>query len=370
MDKPILYFIAKIIAVVTGVSIFSTNNADITLTVISALSFACVFVLELLFGSIKKYEKTIRITTVVSIVACFVLGIEMFFLLYIVLLVHLVDIAVETDIFYYILSVVVILSYLIFTPNTTSVIISVSFVAMLVFCRVILSKLTEYRARNEEQKETILELHQKLVDVKNLTKTLKYKVSIEERNRIAARIHDQVGHGISGSIIMLEASMLVMKDNPEKAVASIQKAMTNLREGVDEIRTSLKEERTERYLIGINEITAILEEFKVSYNKSVILRTTGDMDMISLEIWACIHDNVKECLTNVLKHSNASEFILSIDVFKKIIKVEYKDNGTSSESFEKGMGLETIEERTVYAKGRCFFQKGVSGFCVTNIFTY
>jgi signal transduction histidine kinase len=221
-----------------------------------------------------------------------------------------------------------------------------------------------------EQKETISELNKKMNDIRGLTKTLKYTVSIEERNRIAARIHDQIGHGISGSIIMLEAAMLIMKDNQEKAVTSIQKAITNLREGVDEIRAALKEERAGRYQLGINDVTAILEEFKVTYNKSIILRTTGDLDFITLEVWACIHDNLKECLTNVLKHSTATEFILNIEVFKKIIKVEYKDNGKSLENFEKGMGLEAIEERTINVKGRCFFHKSENGFGVTNIFTY
>jgi signal transduction histidine kinase len=100
------------------------------------------------------------------------------------------------------------------------------------------------------------------------------------------------------------------------------------------------------------------------------LKTNGELNNISLDVWTCIHDNLKECLTNVLKHSNASEFNLLIDVFKKIIKVEYKDNGKSSENYEIGLGLEAIEERTLKANGRCYFTKGENGFCVTNIFTY
>jgi signal transduction histidine kinase len=310
------------------------------------------------------------VTIAASVIACFALGIEAFFPLFIILLVHLLDISIDSSMFYYILTVVLVLSFLIFMPDITVIVITFTLITMILYSRVILSKLAAYSEISEAQKETILELNKKIADVKSLIKTLKHTASVEERNRIAARIHDQVGHGISGSIIMLEASMLIMKDNPEKATASIGKAIKNLREGVDDIRTSLRDERAERYLIGINDITAMLEEFKVSYNKSTILKTAGDIDVISLEIWACIHDNVKECLTNILKHSNASEFLLKIEVFKKIIKVEYKDNGTSMESFEKGLGLEAIEERTINSKGRCFFTNGENGFCVTNIFTY
>lgn len=370
MEKPFLYLITKLIAVILAVTIFIQEDADITLNVISALSFACVFVLELLLEYIKKCHSVIRITIAGSIVACFLLGIETYFLLYIILLVHLVEETVEAGMFYYILGTVFLLTCLIFAPAPLLLMISSVFVAFLLFCRFLITKLTIYKDKYEAEKEQVLTLDQKLNDMKNLTKTIKYKVSVEERNRIAARIHDQVGHGISGSILMLEASLMVLNIDPEKAATGIQKAIVNLREGVDEIRTALKDERTPHYRIGKNEITAMLEEFEVNYNKSAVFKTSGDLDIIPLEIWSCIHDNTKECLTNMLKHSNGTEFILGIEVYQKIIKVEYKDNGSSSETFEKGIGLEAIEERTVNTNGRCFFHKGETGFCVTNIFIY
>jgi signal transduction histidine kinase len=370
IDKPFLYFLAKIVAVIASITMFNSAKVDITISVISTLSFTCVFLLEILLNRINKYKKVIIVTLVTSLIACFALGIDSFFPLFVLLLVHILEISIDSRMYYYILCVLLIMSILIFLPSINAMVITFTLIIMIQFSRLILIKLAAYNEINETQKETILELNKKIIDIKGLMKTLKYTASVEERTRIAARIHDQVGHGISGSIIMLEAAMLIMKDNPEKATTSIQKAIVNLREGVDEIRTSLRDERAERYRIGINDITAMLEEFKVSYNKSTTLYTSGDLDLISLEIWACIHDNLKECLTNVLKHSNASDFSLTIEIFKKIIKVEYKDNGTALEGFEKGMGLEAIEDRTINSKGRCFFNKGEKGFGVTNIFTY
>ena len=34
-----------------------------------------------------------------------------------------------------------------------------------------------------------------------------------------------------------------------------------------------------------------------------------------------------------------------------------------------GLGLEAIEERTIKANGRCFFEKTETGFTITNVFT-
>lgn len=370
MDKSLLYFLAKIIAVIASISILLPADADVTLTVISALSFVCIFVAEILLDRLPGKNRYIMITIIATVAACFALGLNIYYPIIIISLVHLLDITMESRIFYYIFSLVLVLSVFIFDPSITSFMITGTILTMLFFCRIVIARLKFFSEIIGKQKETIIELNKKITDIRSLTKTLKYTVSIEERNRIAARIHDQLGHGISGSIIMLEASMLIMKNDPDKATASIQKAIVNLREGVDEIRASLRDERAEHSMIGINEITAMLEEFKVSYNKSALLKTSGDLDNISLTVWQCIHDNMKECLTNVLKHSNATEFQLCIDVFKKIIKVEYKDNGKSADSFEKGLGLEAIEERTIGEKGRCFFNKSENGFCVTNIFTY
>lgn len=369
LNKPFLYFLVKASALAALIMINASAEADITLTVISALSFACVFLLELLFERIFHKPKLTIFTIMITIIACFLLGIEIYFPLFLMLLIHLLDLSIQSKMFYHILSIVIVLSFFLFAPAMVNTVISLVLIVFAVFCRIILERLQTCRERNEAQKETISELNEKMSDLKRLAKTLKYTVSVEERNRIAARIHDQIGHGISGSIILLEASMLMLKTNPDKANISIQKAIINLREGVDEIRAALKEERASRNVLGINDVTAVLEEFRVSYNKKVSINTTGDLDCITLDIWCCIHDNLTECLTNVLKHSNATEFQMNIEVFKRIIKVEYKDNGKSAEGFVKGLGLEAIEERTVKAKGRCFFNKGEKGFCIINIYS-
>jgi signal transduction histidine kinase len=368
MDKSFLYFISKTAAVISSAILFFIVKVDVTFVVISTLSFACVFVSELLLGRTKRYKRLLSVTNLLCIIACFLLGVERLFPLFIILLIHLLDILTQTSMFYSIMSVILLLSFFIFPPDMTASIITLILVSLLLFCRSIIGKLSQLTEKSERQQELIIEQNKKLTDMRSLTKTLKYNASVEERNRIAARIHDQVGHGISGSIIMLEAALMLLKEHPQKAEESIHKAIANLRGGVDEIRMALRDERVEHYLVGKNEINAMLEEFKVSYNKNTRLLISGNLNVISLEQWSCIHDNTKECLTNLLKHSNATEFVLSIDVYKRAIKVEYKDNGSSSEDFEKGLGLEAMEERTIGAKGKCFFHKGERGFTVTNVF--
>jgi len=370
LDLPVLYLIAKTAAVTASYLAENQAKTDMVEAVISVLGFACVFVLELLIERIWGKKSMLYITISSSIIACFIIGIGLLFPLLAVLLMHLIELIASGKMYYQINIMALALLFIIYPPEMSRIILTVVLIIMVMLIRTVTVKLNDYVHKNEMLKEEITKLESKISDLKNLMKNLKTAVSLEERNRIAARIHDEIGHGISGSIILLEAAMLQMKKDQQKAMASIEKAVKNLRESVDEIRAALKEERTDRYLIDIHDIGAILEEFKLKYNIPAILKTSGDLSNITPQIWVCIHDNLKECLTNVLKHSNATEFVLNIQVFNKIIKVEYKDNGKTGRDFEKHLGLDAIEERTANAKGRCFITKDENGFCVTNIFNY
>lgn len=370
LDLSVLYLITKLVALVTSYLIVVDAKTDVVETIISVLSFACVFVFELLLERLWKKKSLIFVTISASIIGCFLIGIELLFPLLVVLFMHLCELLISRDMYYQISTIVMILIFFVFPTSMIIRVLSIILIIMITLSRFIIIKQEYLIHRNETLQEKTTKLEGKIADLNGLMKTLKKTASLEERNRIAARIHDEIGHGISGSIILLEAAMLQMKDDHNKAAGTVEKAIINLRESVDEIRMALREERTDKSLLGIHDIMAILEEFKVRYNISAKLKTTGDLTNINLDIWACIHDNLKECLTNVLKHSNATEFILSIQVYNKIIKVEYKDNGRTSQEFEKHLGLEAIEERTINCEGRCFFEKKETGFCVTNIFYY
>lgn len=369
LNLGILYFIIKLMAVTASYMMVGNAKTDVVVAIISVLSFTCLFVLELLVDRIWNKKYLLFAIVSASIIACFLMGTQILFPLFVILILQLFELFSSRDMYYQISIVAMILLFVLYPPVMNVLIVSIILIVMIMFSRFVIIKLEDYVHRNEILQEKIMRLENNITDIKGLMKTLKITASLEERNRIAARIHDEIGHGISGSIILLEAAMLQMKDDHEKSQISVQKAVNNLRESVDEIRTALREERTERYLLGIHDITGLLEEFKVRYNISARLKTLGDLSNITLDMWVCIHDNLKECLTNVLKHSNATDFLLNIQVFNKIIKVEYKDNGRSNQEFEKNLGLEAIEERTIHTKGRCFFAKDENGFCVTNIFT-
>jgi signal transduction histidine kinase len=225
---------------------------------------------------------------------------------------------------------------------------------------------------------------------------------LEERNRLAARIHDEIGHGMSGSILLLEGANLIMDKEPEKARETIAGVTENLRESVDKIRAMLREERTTGAFVSLARIENELNAFSSKHpNIKTSFEKEGDMDEINGTVWTCIYENMLEALTNMLKHSAATLFSVRIKNNADLLLVEFSDNGRKAKpdnaarteevrkegkeegkqeedrnptegrlikEIKPGIGLQNMEERAALCYGRCFFRYEEDGFHVIMTF--
>lgn len=200
---------------------------------------------------------------------------------------------------------------------------------------------------------------------------------LAERNRLAARIHDKVGHGMTGSILMLEAVQLQWDKDPQAALAGLSKATENLRDSLDGIRQELREERNLEERASLVRIAQVLQEFSDSHEgiHTELVTQGSSLDAIPQSVWSCIVECLMETLTNMLKHSNGTCFTVLISLQNRLVYVEFKDNGTGNAGAQEhlggrqanrlvgqGMGLTGIEERVLLHGGKAFFSLGPQGF--------
>lgn len=371
MLRPFIYLIAKLIALLAPAILLLNSGADIIFVIISVLAFACIFLVQVLFSMIKTKlpkSKITKVLMVTSALGCFLVSIEDLFPLFIVLIVEIIDDFTQDKMFYQLLAVSLFLAVFIFTPSLTLGIITLIILPLLIISIELEKRLKIITETNSKITTILAEQNKKIAQIKSYSKTIQATAAMEERNRFTVKIHDKLGHGISGSIIMLEAALLSLETNPEQAEKNIRTATTSLRQSVDDIRIVLREERPRKTQLGIAEIKQNLEEFELSFNISTRLKSSGDLDKISHAIWICIHQNLSEALTNVLKHSKANTFTLKISVLNKIIKVEFHDNGNTVGNIKYGLGLEAIEERTANTGGKMLIQNDINGFSMINIF--
>lgn len=195
---------------------------------------------------------------------------------------------------------------------------------------------------------------------------LKHLSQLEERNKIAQEIHDRVGHTISGSLMLLEATKLIMTKDKEKAELMVQNAIDKLREGMESIRATLRNIKPATEQIGINRLKLLLDEFALDNQIKTSMVYKGNLGTISYLYWKIMNENIGEALTNALKYSRATSISLNIEVLNKFVKLEIKDNGVGTLKVVKGLGIKGIEERTGIVGGKVIID-GSNGFSIITL---
>ena len=345
-----------------------TIETRVTDAVILSLILVCMH-LSIYIININKNRRTIYLSLLsMEILTLYLANHVASLLLIIVIIFELVDLLLEEEFFYPVCILALLICSYIFYSNIHLFVAKLLVALGIFFTRYINVKLLYYKELDIDSKAIISHQNRQIAELKEHGKTIKEVAILEERNRFSGRIHDKLGHSVSGSIILLEATLLIFDTQTQKAKENISRAVDNLRNGVDDIRKSLREERPKLPILNLTEIKVVLEQFTLEYGIAAGIEINSDLENIQIEIWQCIHENLKEVLTNLLKHSNATYFKLSITVTNKIIRIEYINNGVIGELGKKGIGLMSIEERTSFLGGTCLALLEDGLFTLSNVF--
>ncbi|WP_099224269.1 sensor histidine kinase [Listeria costaricensis] len=190
---------------------------------------------------------------------------------------------------------------------------------------------------------------------------------LEERNQLSHKIHDQLGHSLTGGLLQLEAAKTLLQTDPQKAGQLLDNAIKISQEGIEQIRLTLKETKPEQESLALDRLKFQLEEFEQKASKRTMLQISGNLSRITQEIWYVISQNLTEGLTNILKYSEATNVQIGLEVFNQFIRFEIKDNGIGVRKLEKSLGLIGIEERTAALGGQTTFNHR-TGFAIVMIF--
>ena len=275
--------------------------------------------------------------------------------------------------------IVIIVSVILFMPGLPIIITTALLAGLSIYSLRLMERLEKTERRSEGNAVLAEEMREMLGSRRRMAKSTEQVSRLEERNRLAARIHDEIGHGMSGSILLLEGANLVMDNDPEKAHETIVKVTENLRESVEEIRKVLREERSASAEVSLarieNELLAFADKHPGIKTR---LDQDGNMDEVSSAVWICVFENMLEALTNTLKHSQATLFLVSLKNSAGLLRVEFSDNGgkpdfssvfvQDGKEIQQGIGLQNMEERAALCYGRCFFRHEEDGFHIVMTF--
>lgn len=175
-----------------------------------------------------------------------------------------------------------------------------------------------------------------------------YKAQQEERERISADMHDELGSGMTAIRLMSEIARNKMKENTPVEIEKISQSADEVLNKMNAIIWSMNSGND-----TLDNLLSYIRSYSLEYFdntpvecKVVIPENIPEKELIGdkrRNIFLC----VKESLNNVLKHSGATAVTITVDLDQHLV-IKIKDNGKGID-MEKlrrfGNGLNNIKRR-------------------------
>ena len=167
-----------------------------------------------------------------------------------------------------------------------------------------------------------------------------YAATLRERNRIAREIHDNVGHVLSRSILMVGAAKTINKD--PGMTAMLKNLEDSLNHAMNSIRNSVHDLHDEA--VNLEEVEkSLVREFTFCPVQMVYDMTRE----VPREVKYCFISITKEALANIMKHSNATKVQLILREHPGLYQLCIEDDGTDAfyDPEKSGIGIVNMKER-------------------------
>lgn len=223
----------------------------------------------------------------------------------------------------------------------------------------------QYNKEEKEKKEILykelLEAYKKLKDYAERVKELS---KVEERTRIAREIHDSLGHNMTALIMEMEIAGHMIEEDKEKAMEYINRAKSNARKGLINIRRVVETLRNEEgQKNNLESIKKLIEEFSKRTNINISFYIDEEVFEIPPIIGNTLYRIIQESMTNALRHGKATEIKIILKNDEDGLKFCISDNGVGAEDIKYGYGLKGMKERICRLKGKITF-KSQNGFLI------
>ncbi|NJO61142.1 MAG: sensor histidine kinase [Richelia sp. RM2_1_2] len=195
------------------------------------------------------------------------------------------------------------------------------------------------------------------------------QATLQERNRIAREIHDALGHSLTAQSIQLENALVYLDSNVEKAKNFLLEARQLSANLLQEVRHSVTTLRYYDPLQGKSLDAAIKLLIRDFQSRTQIIPDYSQHGILSvpheLSINKTIYRIIQEALTNISKHSQATEVKIVIQATKDAYCLCIEDNGIgfNPDLNTRGFGLQGMQERTFALGGKFSIKSVPQGGC-------
>jgi signal transduction histidine kinase len=220
-------------------------------------------------------------------------------------------------------------------------------------------------SESQERAELITELEERREEVGRLSREAGVAA---ERARLAAEIHDTLAQGFTSLVTLVQAAESELDRDTDKARRHLTLAARTARENLTEARALVAGLTPSALGTGSLDqaIRRQLERFAEETPVSVTYRADGDSVTLPTVLEVVLLRMVQESLTNVRKHSHATEVTITLHVKETCASMRVTDNGSGfdPEQPADGFGLRGMRNRAAEVGGRLQVHSGPSGTTV------
>jgi signal transduction histidine kinase len=169
----------------------------------------------------------------------------------------------------------------------------------------------------------------------------------KERARIAREIHDTLGHTLTILDVQMELMARLPADRIEEIQSAARQSRKLVKEGLSDVRRSIRALHPNA-LEGFSIIEAIqnlVDDFTRASQIEVKWQVQGKVDPLAPELALPLHRTVQEALTNVRRHSGATQVKITLTFTAEAVLLAIEDNGCGQTSPKYGFGLSGIRDR-------------------------
>ena len=174
----------------------------------------------------------------------------------------------------------------------------------------------------------------------------------KERRKLSVELHDNVNQMLASCKLMLE----VAKEDGDNAKMLTEKTYQSIQTVIDEIRR-ISHDLNPSAIVDVGLVEAI-EQLTEKINVSGKIRVrfvpnSREYNTLNEDDKIAIFRMVQEQLSNILKHANASNIVIRLEVMSNKVRLCIKDDGVgfNLSQCKKGLGLHNIYNRVEYYSG-------------------
>lgn len=190
-----------------------------------------------------------------------------------------------------------------------------------------------------------------LTQRENLRQMAERVVSVqeEERKRLSRELHDDLGQALVAHLLKLKnlQDKTQLNNEFEKLIEDTNHIINHMRQIAQDMRPPLLDT-----LGFIPALEMHSKEFGLRTNLPVTFEADENIPKISDVHSITLYRTLQETLTNIIKHSNATQVWVELSVDEENIVLTVQDNGTGFvATTQNGMGIPNLRERLALVGG-------------------